>query len=63
MKVLFIGGTGVISMDAVALAVERGIDVTVLNRGRSKMVAKGTKTIIADIRNDAQIEEVMRDQY
>ncbi len=32
-RVLFLGGTGVISSACVALAVERGWDVTVLNRG------------------------------
>lgn len=55
MKVLFIGGTGVISMDAVKLAVKRGFDVTVLNRGKSKMKVQGVKTIIADIKNDARL--------
>src|SRR5215813_13303816 len=33
MKVLFIGGTGVISSACSALAVERGIDLFLLNRG------------------------------
>jgi len=33
--VLFIGGTGIISSACVALAVERGLEVTVLNRGRT----------------------------
>ena len=32
---LFIGGTGIISSACVALAVERGLEVTVLNRGRT----------------------------
>ena len=34
MKVLFIGGTGVISSACTRLAAERGIDLTVLTRGR-----------------------------
>jgi len=34
MKVLFIGGTGVISTASTQLAVERGIELSVLNRGR-----------------------------
>ena len=36
LSVLFIGGTGVISSACSALAVERGMDVFLLNRGRSK---------------------------
>ena len=32
MKVLFIGGTGIISTACVELAVARGLDLTVLNR-------------------------------
>ena len=63
MKVLFIGGTGVVSMDAVKLAVKRGFDVTVLNRGKSKMKVQGVKTIIADIKNDAQVAELIRDKF
>ncbi len=35
MKLLFLGGTGNISTACVALAVERGHEVTVLNRGRT----------------------------
>lgn len=35
LRVLFIGGTGTISASCVRLAVQQGIDVTVLNRGRS----------------------------
>jgi nucleoside-diphosphate-sugar epimerase len=35
VRVLFIGGTGIISSACVALAVERGLEVTVLNRGRT----------------------------
>lgn len=35
LRVLFIGGTGTISASCVRLAVRRGMEVTVLNRGRS----------------------------
>lgn len=35
MRVLFIGGTGVISSACATLAVERGIELTLFNRGRS----------------------------
>ena len=36
MKVLFIGGTGIISSACTRLAAEQGIDVYLLNRGQSK---------------------------
>jgi len=35
VKVLFIGGTGLISSACVELAVARGIDVVLLNRGNA----------------------------
>ena len=34
MKILFLGGTGIISTACTELAVARGLHVTLLNRGR-----------------------------
>lgn len=52
MKVLFIGGTGIISSACSILAIERGIDLYHLNRGQNKArPIKGLKNIKADIRN------------
>jgi nucleoside-diphosphate-sugar epimerase len=52
MKVLFIGGTGVISSACSRVAVERGIDLYLLNRGEStRPVPPDVKTIHADIRD------------
>ncbi|MCB9294138.1 MAG: NAD-dependent epimerase/dehydratase family protein [Lewinellaceae bacterium] len=53
MKVLFIGGTGVISSACSELAVSRGIDLYHLNRGKSAGLrqVEGVKTIISDIRD------------
>ena len=53
MKVLFIGGTGVLSSACSELAIARGIDLYHLNRGISANIRKvqGAKTIIADIRD------------
>lgn len=36
MKALFIGGTGTISTDVVALAQQRGWEITLLNRGSKR---------------------------
>ncbi|MEJ2113690.1 MAG: NAD-dependent epimerase/dehydratase family protein [Flavobacteriaceae bacterium] len=51
MKVLFIGGTGIISSASSELAIQNGIDLYHLNRGKSFRKIEGVKTIIADIRN------------
>ena len=53
MKVLFIGGTGVISSACSVLAISRGIELYHLNRGKSAGIRKveEVKTIISDIRN------------
>jgi nucleoside-diphosphate-sugar epimerase len=48
MKVLFIGGTGLISTACAQLAVARGFEVTLLNRGRRGSVP-GTRQITADV--------------
>ena len=53
MKVLFIGGTGNISTSVSRLAIQRGIDLYVLNRGQRKADIPGVKTITADIHQPA----------
>jgi len=60
MKVLFTGGTGIISSGAAALALERGIDLWLLNRGtRSERLPEGAKVITADYRNEAQTVQAL----
>ena len=59
MKVLFIGGTGIISTHCVELALERGWDVTLLNRGLSRPAPAGCRQIVADIRNPALAAEAL----
>lgn len=52
MRVLFIGGTGIISTACTRLAAEQGIDLTVLTRGqRSVDLPAGVRTLTADIDN------------
>ncbi|MGB7582344.1 MAG: hypothetical protein WBL85_07870 [Sedimentisphaerales bacterium] len=46
MKVLFIGGTGIISTAVTQLAVERGIDLYLLNRGQSKKLIPSDVKVI-----------------
>lgn len=58
MKVLFIGGTGVISSECSKLCVEKGIDLFLLNRGKSfRTPPDKAKIINADIRD---VEAVRR---
>lgn len=53
MKVLFIGGTGLISSACSQLAVERGIDLYLLNRGNRAGVPAGATSLAADIGDPA----------
>ncbi len=62
MKVLFIGGTGTISTAISALAVEKGIELYLLNRGsHSDLIPKGAKQITANIYNEAEVMEKIKD--
>lgn len=53
MKVLFIGGTGIISSACSKLAIERGIELYLFNRGNttSRPVPEGARVILGDIRD------------
>ena len=54
MKVLFIGGTGIISSACSRLALERGIDLYLLNRGQSaRPIPPGAKVLLGDIHDPA----------
>jgi len=63
LRVLFIGGTGIISSACAALAVERGIELFALNRGNSTdrpLPAQAT-VLRADIRDPASAREALGD--
>ncbi|MDR2515142.1 MAG: SDR family oxidoreductase [Christensenellaceae bacterium] len=53
MKALFIGGTGNISSAITKLALQRGWEIYLLNRGNSPL-PEGARSIIADINNDRE---------
>ena len=63
-RVLFIGGTGVISSACAAAALERGMDVTLLNRGRSDThaPADGAEVVTADVRDAAAVRDALGDR-
>lgn len=62
MKVLFIGGTGLISSACTRLAVDRGVDIYHLNRGQStRMTPVTVKNLRADIRDKDSVIRMLRD--
>ncbi len=64
MKVLFIGGTGLISSAASKLAVQKGIDLTLLNRGnKDSLVPEGATVVHADINNVEEMKSFLSDKH
>jgi nucleoside-diphosphate-sugar epimerase len=65
MKVLFIGGTGIISSGCAQLALDRGHDLFILNRGKSTKfdVPDGATALRGDIRSDPDgVADLLKDQ-
>jgi nucleoside-diphosphate-sugar epimerase len=64
LKVLFIGGSGVISSACARLAVERGIDLYVINRGQTsaRPLPAAATVLHADIRDPAAVRAVLADR-
>lgn len=62
MRALFIGGTGTISSAITALAPQCGFELYLLNRGnRTELVPEGVKVIQADINNEEDVREKLKD--
>jgi nucleoside-diphosphate-sugar epimerase len=59
MKVLFVGGTGLISSACTRLAVERGVQLFLLNRGSHPKRALGATLIVADLRDEAAVQQAL----
>ncbi len=64
LKVLFVGGSGVISSACSRLAVERGIELSVLNRGSTtqRPLPAGAAVLRGDIRDPASVREALGDR-
>jgi nucleoside-diphosphate-sugar epimerase len=62
LKVLFIGGTGIISSACSALAVEKGVDLYLLNRGStsSRPVPADATVLHGDIRDVASAQQALK---
>ncbi len=64
MKILFIGGTGLISTAVTELALSKGIDVTLLNRGNDRhFETQGAKYLIADWYNKQEAAKALAGQH
>ena len=62
MRVLFIGGTGIISSACSPLAIESGIELYLLNRGKShRGLPAGAKVLNGDIRDRASVQGAIGD--
>ena len=59
MKVLFIGGTGNISTAVSRMALEKGMNLWLLNRGSRKVDLPGVQSVIADINNPDEVTRVL----
>ena len=64
LRVLFIGGSGVISSEASRLAVRRGIELSVLNRGATHLrpLPPEASVLHGDIRDTASVREALGDR-
>lgn len=61
MKVLFIGGTGIISSAVSKLCIEKGIELYLYNRGqRTDFVPRGAKAIKGDIRDTKRTADALK---
>jgi nucleoside-diphosphate-sugar epimerase len=63
-RILFIGGSGVISASSVRLAVAQGHQVTVMNRGRSSArdLPEEVETLVADATDHAAVASAIGDR-
>ena len=62
MKVLFLGGTGVISSACSRLAAKRGIELYLFNRGQTERpIPEGAHILYGDIRDRASVKRALSD--
>jgi nucleoside-diphosphate-sugar epimerase len=62
MRILFLGGTGTISTACTALALARGHDVHLLNRGQRAPAPAGAKVITADLHDEPAAAAALGDR-
>ncbi len=62
MKILFLGGTGIISTACTQLALARGHEVTLLNRSNRSAIP-GARQLVSDINDPALADKLARDHF
>ncbi len=64
LRVLFIGGNGIISSACTPLAVERGVELTMLTRGSTthRPVPDGVRQLRADVRDPESVRAALGDE-
>lgn len=62
MRILFIGGTGNISSACASLAIARGHELYLLNRGQRGSLPAGAKSIIADLHDEKATAAALADR-
>ena len=65
MNLLIIGGTGILSTAVVTEAINKGIDVTMINRGyNKKFINPRAELIIGDVRNNpSEIKDKLKNRH
>lgn len=64
MKLLIVGGTGVLSTAVVKEALRKGLEVTVINRGnRKNRIPEGVELIQSDVANEANVREKLSGRH
>src|SRR4249920_947728 len=64
MTILFIGGTGIISTACTALAAERGLDLTLLTRGkRTANIPRGVRILTEDINSPSLPAKLANEKF
>jgi len=63
MKILFLGGTGLISNACSRIGTAKGMDITILNRSRNHRFPfpEGVKSMVADVSDEIQLTAIMSD--
>ncbi|KQV06454.1 SDR family oxidoreductase [Leifsonia sp. Root112D2] len=64
MKVLFVGGTGIVSTACCRFAIARGDEVTILNRGLNtkRPLPDGAELLTADVHDRTEIDRALRNR-
>ena len=63
MKILFVGGTGNISTAVSRLAVDRGHQLHLLNRGKRESEVRGARSIVADIHDEKAVSAAIDGEH